>query len=145
MKKRKFLDLAYVADKLSCRKGMGIELAVLVMLVVLGSSILLVSSAMYGQNNLTKQEQELLDRIALDNIADSIISGNTVDSAETVYENYVAFQKDGDKLVAVMNGDDADAPKDLDEDVFIVITDNYGNLLLTVEQKDGIITKWIYH
>lgn len=66
----KKIDLKRWKGKFTSRKGMGMELALLVLLVVFGCSTLLVSSAMIGKSNMTRQEENLAQRTELDQIAE---------------------------------------------------------------------------
>lgn len=68
------LDMKRWKGKFTGRKGMGMELALLVLLVVFGCSTLLVSSAMIGKSNLDRQEERLTQRTELDRIAEEFLA-----------------------------------------------------------------------
>lgn len=58
-------------DKNAGRRGIGIEMAVLVLLVVFGLSGLLVSTAMLEKNNLDKEKAAVAQRMELDRLAEA--------------------------------------------------------------------------
>ena len=73
MKKTRF-DWKYQKGKVSDRKGMGMELALLVLFVVFACSILLVSTAMLGRSNLNNRQEQMAQRFELDQFAEQNFS-----------------------------------------------------------------------
>ena len=109
----------YTLGKVSSRKGMGIELALLVLFVIFASSTLLLSSAMLGKENLAQRKEQMLQRIQLDQFAEEALA-NQVDNNET----YDCFWSEDKKI--------------------LTITDQSGNVLLTVTLDNGKINQWQY-
>ncbi len=72
--RKQFLKFKYIKGKLSCRKGMGMELALLVLLAVFACSTLLVSSAMFGKDTLMREEEQVITRLALDELAEKALA-----------------------------------------------------------------------
>ena len=116
--KTKICNFIHWKGKATCRKGMGMELALLVLFVVFACSILLVSSAILGQGNLTRRKDTLTERLALDMVAEQAMKGQTVTN-----ENYAVTR----------------------EDNTLVVTDKDGQTKLTVTWENGKITGWDYH
>ncbi len=56
------------------RKGLGMELAMMVLLVATGCSMLLVTSAMWGRETLTEKEEELVQRLEIDKYAELVLA-----------------------------------------------------------------------
>ena len=73
--RKQFLKFKYKKGKLFSRKGMGMELALLVLLAVFACSTLLVSSAMFGKNTLMREEKQVITRLALDELAEKALAG----------------------------------------------------------------------
>lgn len=97
---------------------MGMELALLVLFVVFACSILLVSSAMLGKSNLNDRKDKMVERLALDQLAEQVIAGQ--EPANEAYE----YERMTNALV---------------------ITDRQsGEEKLRVIWNDGKITKWQY-
>ena len=69
--KHKFLNK--LKAKARDRKGLGMELAVMVLLVVLGCSTLLLTSAIWNRNILTEKEEQIIERLAIDEFVESNI------------------------------------------------------------------------
>ena len=61
--------------KLACRRGLGIEIALLVMLVTTAMCILLVSTALLEKKNIDTRSAEVTERLALDQIGQDFLSG----------------------------------------------------------------------
>lgn len=119
MKRIELDNFTHRKGKLSSRKGMGMELALLVLFVVFACSILLVSSALLGKSNLNDRRDEMTARFRLDQFAETAL-------ADGVQEN------ESYKEVPTAEG--------------MEITDAEGNLLLTVTwDADKKITGWVYH
>ena len=78
------INFKYLKRKASDRKGLGMELALLVLLVVFACSTLLVTSALIGKGNIQQKELELTTRIALDRMAEEYIAANPDDLEFTV-------------------------------------------------------------
>ena len=132
MKSNNIIIVSKLKSRALSRQGMGIELALIVLLVVFGCSILLVSSAMYGQNSLKQKEQETLEHIQLDQIAQEVLLAKWDTSAvEAVQEKY---------------SDAYDIRLDSNENiVFLEIYKKSGDLLLTVTIDSDTVTEWSYH
>lgn len=137
MKKKPFL-FEYLKGKATDRKGVGMELALLVLLVVFACSTLLVSSALMGKNNLKTQEQ----RIALDELAERIMKKDTTVKTDEKFSDYAAFQNNGSD---VLNRGIEPPADEILADANLVITDLSGTPLLTVAWEDGKITRWSYN
>lgn len=105
--------------KATGRKGMGMELALLVLFVVMACSILLVSSAMLGKSNLNDRKDDLTARMALDRVAEQALA---VDNYEK--ENYGITRDDTNKT--------------------LLITDADGNTLTVTWDGNNKITGWKY-
>ena len=119
-------------NKALSRKGTGIELALLVLLVVFGCSILLVSSAVYGQNALIQKERETLEHIKVAQVAEEIL--NAKDD-----ESFVEAAKD-------KYSDAYDIRLESNENIIsLEIYQKSGDLLLSVTIDNDTVTKWSYH
>ena len=66
----------YIKGKAHDRKGLGMELALLVLLVTFACSTLLVSSALLGKETLVTKESAVLERIALDEFAERVLAAD---------------------------------------------------------------------
>lgn len=123
-KKRRFTE--YIKGKAFDRKGLGMELALLVLLVVFACSTLLVSSAVYGKDALNKKEQAVFEKLALDEYAERVLAG--ADTSDARFEDYAyAWYADGQTLL-ILQKDDPDAPP-----------------LLQIRVVDKKIIEWTYH
>ena len=111
-------------NKNARRRGLGIEIALLVLLAAVALSALLVSSAMLERNGLKDREAETLERLALDQIA----------------ENYLAAQRRGETFVLPEGSE-----YKLEEKTggFAVLTVD-GELKLDVTIEGGKIDGWSY-
>lgn len=69
------------------RKGLGMELAVMVLLLVLGCSTLLLTSALWNRNILTEKEEQIIERLAIDEYAESEISKSSFAEGKYVCVN----------------------------------------------------------
>ncbi|MBR6555606.1 MAG: hypothetical protein IKT90_05275 [Clostridia bacterium] len=94
----------FLQDKNARRRGLGIEIALLVLLAAVALSALLVSSAMLERNGLKDREAETLERLALDQIAEKYLAdhGNLPDES-TGYRitagagnNFAVYTTDGE-------------------------------------------------
>ena len=110
--------------KLAGRKGMGMELALLVLFVVMACSILLVSSAMVGKSNLNDRKDQLLQRAQVDMFAEDVLA--VVAKGDT----YVDENENYD-----LNWSD-------DNTVLTISQD--GETLLTVTVVDNKVVSWVY-
>lgn len=119
MKKSIINNFTHWKGKATGRKGMGMELALLVLFVVFACSVLLVSSAMLGKSNLNDRKDQMAERFALDQLAEQAMADtNFVNNNE----NYRVEKRDDS----------------------LVIADPEGTVLLTVAWEDGKITRWEY-
>jgi len=121
MKTKKFKKKSgfeYLLGKAVDRKGMGMELALLVLLVVFACSTLLVSSALIGKSNVKAKDAELRLKLELDAIAEA------GELSEEQKEKYELDTSDG---------------------FVIKEKDPSGKVLLTVKKNgEGKITEWRY-
>ena len=119
-------------SKALSRKGMGIELALIVLLVVFGCSILLVSSAVHGQNALVQQEKETLEHIKVDQIAEEILCAkddtSAVEAAKDKYSDAYDIRLESNENI-----------------ISLEIYKKSGDLLLTVTIDNDTVTNWSYH
>ncbi len=115
-----FLKFKYIKGKVSCRKGMGMELALLVLLAVFACSTLLVTSAMYGKDTLMREETQVVTRLKLDELAEKALKQSGTHTTE--YQDYTVVKTNSS----------------------ITVKDTTGNILLVVEYSGGKITAWDY-
>ena len=119
-KKIKFLALD--------RKGLGMELAMMVLLVAVGCSMLLVSFAMWGRDALLQKEQKVMQRLDLDEYAENVLSGITVEKSPYTHNTAVDIDNNDITIIKVL--------------------DASNKVLLEVHYKEvdttKIITKWTY-
>ena len=108
----------FLQDKNARRRGLGIEIALLVLLAVFAMSALLVSSAVLERNGLKDREAETLERLALDQIAEQYLADGTLPDESTGYkitpseditpgegENFAVYTTDGElKLDVTIKG-----------------------------------------
>ncbi len=120
MKKTESL-LRFLQDKNARRKGLGIEIALLVLLAVFAMSTLLVSTAVLERDGMNSRSDETLERLALDQIGENYLTSKTMPGEDTGY-----------KISDFENGN------------FAVLT-VAGELKLDVKTQDGKITGWTYH
>lgn len=109
----------FIQGIVSSRKGMGMELALLVLLVVFACSIMLVSSAMLGKSNLNDRRDSMLQRLELNRIAEQLMAGETVNN-----EKYVVTRRENNVWE---------------------IADANGQIMLVVSWENGVITRWDYN
>lgn len=109
----------YFLGKAASRKGMGMELALLVLFVIFACSTLLLSSAMLGNENMAQRKDQMLRRIELDQFAEDALANE-----EDNNEEYDYFWSEDNKI--------------------LTITDHNGNVLLTVTLDNDKIDKWQY-
>ena len=145
MKKKRFV-FEYLKGKATNRNGMGMELALLVLLVVFACSTLLVSSALIGKSNLQTQEQQLHQRIALDELAERVLAGDDASLAsDEQFADYAVFEKNGDDWTKTLAREGVELNPEGLEDAVLVITDLSGKPLLTVAKRGDKITRWSYN
>ncbi len=82
------INFKYLKRKALNRKGLGMELALLVLLVVFACSTLLVSSALVGKGNIQSRELELTSRITLDKMAEEYIAAHPSEYFFTVEDGH---------------------------------------------------------
>jgi hypothetical protein len=92
----------YLKGKASDRKGLGMELALLVLLVVFACSTLLVSSALSGKNVLNARADALVARVTLDEYAERVLAGDTPTDAR--FEGY-ASAWESETLTITLDGE----------------------------------------
>jgi hypothetical protein len=129
--------------KAADRKGMGMELALLVLFVVFACSTLLVSVALLGKDNIVRQETQLRQQLAVDRLAEDILAGKTPDG--NVFADYAAFKWNGSAWIAKLNGDGIDTFPEVTGNNVLLITDRAGAPLLTVALEGGKIIRWSHH
>ena len=78
-------------QKLACRRGLGIEVAMLVLLVTTAMCILLVSTALLSKQNIISREEEVTERITLDQIGDDFLAGKIMGTTPDG-ENYKGYK-----------------------------------------------------
>lgn len=127
MKTKKFKKKSgfeYLLGKAVDRKGMGMELALLVLLVVFACSTLLVSSALMGKDSIKKKEAELRLELELDAIAEARMADGDYELDDELKKKY--------GLEEITDG--------------FEITDTSGKVLLTVKKNgEGKIAEWRYN
>lgn len=64
------IDLNFLKDKAARRRGVGMELAVMVLLVVFAMSTLLVSTVMLEDDNLEDSKTQMTERMVLDKLGE---------------------------------------------------------------------------
>lgn len=137
------------------RKGMGMELALLVLLVVFACSILLVSSALIGKENLQTKEFELTHHILLDELAEKVLAVEDGDYSEIAedlrYAGLVVYEKKGDEQWNMLWTDIAPLQPEgfvlnvRDANRYLVISDVTGIPRMSVALKDETILRWSYN
>ena len=111
--------MKYALGKAASRKGIGMELALLVLFVIFASSTLLLSSAMLGKKNMAQRKEQMIQRFELDQFAEEALANK-----EDNNENYDYFWSEDNKV--------------------LTITDQNSKVLLTVTLDDGKINQWKY-
>ena len=88
---------------LKSKKGIALENAILFMVIVFSFCALLTSLPLYGLS-LTKLEKSTLDnRVALEQIGEDFLAGDTAETLNTNYENYTC--EVADNTLTVKNTD----------------------------------------
>ena len=113
-------------NKNARRRGLGIEIALLVLLAAVALSALLVSSAMLERNSLKDRKAETLERLALDQIGEKYLAGKIVLNVgeTTEYNGYkVTVKETGWMQVSAIDDE----------------------LKLVVKTDGGKVTEWSYY
>lgn len=124
-----------IKAKVHDRKGLGMELAMMVLLVVLGCSIMMVSSAMWARDHLTAKEEQTMQRLEIDEfVEDTLTKGSyEKDSGNVEYTTgtYMCV-KAGDNSFKILPNDEN--------------SENTALLKFEIEKKDTQITikSWTY-
>lgn len=142
--------ISHIKGKARCRKGIGMELALMVLLIVTACSLLMVSTALVARDGLLNRGERVTSRLALDQLAEYTIKGtqDSLEEEDSRFSDYSVYKKDGESWTGVFN-DKGETFTDMDvESAILIITDTKGKILLTVETIDGTntgkITGWIY-
>lgn len=146
--------ISHIKGKARCRKGIGMELALMVLLIVTACSLLMVSTALVARDGLLNRGERVTSRLALDQLAEYALATNSTERLGTIEEDdprfsdYSVYEKDGGVWTGVFN-DKNETFTDMEsvtdnESAILIITDTKGNILLTVEATGGKITGWIY-
>lgn len=115
----------FLQNKNARRRGLGIEIALLVLLAAVALSALLVSSAMLERNGLKDREAETLERLALDQIGEDFLAGKI--AADGEYRGYIVERDGGTHLKVFLEQDGSRMLK------------------LDVLTNGDIVTGWTYH
>ena len=102
------------------RKGLGMELAMLVLLVATGCSMLIVTTAMNGREILMEKEQEVIERLSLDEYAEKVLADPSYSDSD--------YKKVPDGTT-----------------IKIYATSGTEPLLLTIETDGNKIKSWTYN
>ena len=121
----------YIKGKAHDRKGLGMELALLVLLVTFACSTLLVSSALLGKDALNTKESAVLERLALDEFAEWVLASDpevavTAPDGGRLDGFAYAWSDDGTTLTVMRESAPAEP-------------------ILTVRRDGQTIIEWIYH
>lgn len=137
--------ISYVKGKARCRKGIGMELALMVLLIVAACSLLMVSTALVARDGLLNRGERVTSRLALDQLAEYALATNSTERLGTIEEDDPRFSGLAvyDTNGKIFGEGPATAPP-FDGTEILIITDADGKILLTVEATDGKITGWIY-
>lgn len=117
------------------RNGMGMELALLVLLVVFGCSLLLVTSALTARESLLSDEAEMEQRLVLDEVGEYALTlpaeiGGYLGGVHAKYPGYycnVSVEEDG-AVIRKYKISDYESSKEV----------------LTVVTENGKVTSWEY-
>ena len=159
--------------KTTGRKGMGMELALLVLFVVFACTVLLVSSALIGKSNMNDQKDELQEKLLIDELAEGFLSGDLtaekiadsehLDELQKKFADYAVFSREEGAAnwrqlwpgaegatVSPVTAEADERLDGLDYTVAVLITDLAGNPLLTTADlvdggKNGHVLLWHYH
>lgn len=140
--------ISHIKGKARCRKGIGMELALMVLLIVTACSLLMVSTALVARDGLLNRGERVTSRLLLDQLAEYTIKGTQGSLKEDPrFSGYYVYEKDGDVWKGVFNNE-SETLTDMESAILIIITDTEGKILLTVKTSDGTnagkITGWIY-
>jgi len=142
-----------VECKAISRSGMGIELAVLVLLVVFGCITLLVSSALVGNKKLTSRETELFTRLKADMLLEAIL---TMEESEVVAflaetnnadlaAGFEVYTNVGGVWKSVIGEKYYNGSSIAVDDGKYLIVDKQGKPVVSVACDDERIIRWDYH
>lgn len=140
--------ISHIKGKARCRKGVGMELALMVLLIVTACSLLMVSTALVARDGLLNRGERVTSRLLLDQLAEYTIKGtqDSLEEEDSRFSGYVVYKK-GEADPVFGTNTDITAPE-LTGTQILIITDTEGKILLTVETIDGTntgkITGWIY-
>lgn len=130
----------YTGGKARRRKGVGMELALMVLLVVTACSILMVSTALVARDSLQSKGERVTSRLTLDQLAEYALEGKQAElTNDTRFSGYAVYNSTGGRIFG-----EATNPPTPTEAQILIITDTKGKILLTVEATGGTITGWIY-
>ena len=113
----------FIKKLLLNKKGMAIELAILVMLIVVGLSALLVSVSILNKNTSSNLMLNVKERLQLDQIGQSYISAQDRLGWSPSDSDYTVSEISQEKLVLV---------------------DSQGNVKLSIKIQNNKITEWKY-
>lgn len=138
--------ISYVKGKARCRKGIGMELAIMVLLIVTACSLLMVSTALVARDGLLNRGERVTSRLTLDQLAEYALATDSTERLKTIkdaprFSGLTVYKKNATKPVF---GTAPTKEPELTDTKILIITDADGNILLTVEATDGKITGWIY-
>ena len=134
--KSKVHNCIHRKGKATSRKGMGMELALLVLFVVFACSLLMVSSALLGKGNLEDRKAQMIQRFTLDQLAEQALRGEEIDN-----EDYAVYRRVSGAWNP-LNGGPALDPG-VETNYQLVITDAEGQVKLVVQLMNGV-TEWVY-
>lgn len=138
--------ISHIKGKARCRKGVGMELALMVLLIVTACSLLMVSTALVARDGLLNRGERVTSRLTLDQIAEYTLDNKQSELTDPRFSDYSVYKKDEGTWTDVFNNE-SKTFTDM-ESAILIITDTEGKILLTVETNDGTntgkITGWIY-
>ncbi|MBE6983981.1 MAG: hypothetical protein E7435_06895 [Ruminococcaceae bacterium] len=107
------------------RKGVAIELAILMTAVCLAVTTIVLSTALLQYENKVQAEQRMEENIILEQIAEEWLKDTENDNL--VYEGYICVIEPG-KMLEIFKTDEAG--------------NRTGNPVLTITVENDVITKW---
>lgn len=134
--KSKARNCIYREGKATGRKGMGMELALLVLFVVFACSLLMVSSALLGKGNLEDRKEQMIQRFTLDQLAEQALRGDTIEN-----DDYAVYERRNNVWIPLNDGPALDP--DVEKNFQLIITDSHGQVKLVVQLLGGV-TEWAY-
>ena len=128
----KKIKLNHNKGKAFDRKGLGMELALLVLLVTFACSTLLMSSALMGRDTLNAREADMKQQILLDELAERVLT----------YPNDLPESERGGRFADYAYTYE----RNQGEGGVLIIKDAAGQDRLTVRvSPDNEIIEWTYH